>query len=309
MEHWDHYWLNRKTVTSFANSGYDTGYAGQLAQFWQDTFAGLAGSAVMLDLGCGNGALSLLALRSGKASTILAVDFAAIDPCQLFADDHVLLTELKQISFHPSCKMEALPFAEHHVDLAISQFGFEYSDITQSLPELFRVLQPNGKAVLLCHDAASEISLLCKAGITVLNELLKKGSLIDQLIDYAVRFAKTDAVQLDARREYNKKLIMAFQQYRMGLNDMQASFFNDIIGPFVSLMSNQSELNVCDFEHLKKQLGFELTRIADQVQAAYSIQDIRRFNDHAVKAGFNADIHPFTLNNLPFAWAITLKRT
>jgi len=309
MEHWDHYWLNRKTVTSFANSSFDYGYAGPIAQFWQDTFARLSNNAVMLDLGCGNGALSLLALRSGKAATVLAIDLAAIEPCQLFVDDHALLAELKKISFYPSCKIEALPFADHHIDLAISQFGFEYSDTTQSLPELYRVLQPHGKAVLLCHHADSHISLQCKAGITVLSDLLKAGSLIDQLIDYASQFAKPDTTQLDVRSASNKRLIMAFQHYRMRLNDAQASFFNDVIKPFVYLMSNQSELNVSEFVLLKKQVTFELTRIMDQVKASLNNDHIEIFKNNAENVGFLTDIKPFIIENVPFAWAIILKRS
>lgn len=309
MEHWDHYWLNRKTVTSFANSSFDNGYAGPLAQFWQDTFACLSDSNVMLDLGCGNGALSLLALRSGKASAVLAIDLATIDPCHLFADDLALSAELQQISFHPSCKIEALPFADHSIDFAISQFGFEYSDTTQSLPELCRVLRPNGKAVLLCHHADSDISLLCHSGVTVLSDLLKEGALIDQLIDYAYRFEKSDATKLAARSAHNKQLILAFQHYRMGLNDTQASFFNDIIRPFVSLMSNQGELNVSEFIFIKKQLALELNRIADQVKASLNDDHIEVFKNNAENVGFLTDIKPFFIENVPFAWAITLERT
>ena len=47
--------------------------------------------------------------------------------------------------------IEALPFNDCWFDAVVSQFGFEYADVTKAAQELARVLKPEGIAALLTH--------------------------------------------------------------------------------------------------------------------------------------------------------------
>lgn len=308
MEHWDQYWLNRKTLTSFANSEFNVGYGGELASFWCETFAKLGHKSVILDLGCGNGALSLLALRSNKAASVLAVDLAAINPCQLFSRDEKILVELNNISFYPKCNMESLPLSDNAIDLVVSQFGFEYSNMSLTLRELNRVIRTNGKAFFLCHHVDSEVSLSCTAGVKVLNDLLKPSFLIDQLIEYAMLFSQMTPNTHEAKITYNRDLVTAFKKYAAGLNSAQTNFFNEVIRPFISLMSNQSNLNPDEFRYLKEQLAFELNRIHDQVNSTLDNESISKLKKLAIASGFEPTIEVFKINGKPFAWLVELSQ-
>ena len=71
--------------------------------------------------------------------------------------------------------MTELPFADHSVDLAISQYGFEYSDMEQTVTELDRVLKPAAKICLVMHSTSSEFirptADLIRESRRVLNEV------------------------------------------------------------------------------------------------------------------------------------------
>jgi ubiquinone/menaquinone biosynthesis C-methylase UbiE len=117
-----------------------------LSLHWAQVAASLQHGARVLDLGCGAGAVAheLLAARADLQLT--GVDFARI-PFTLRA--HVeLLSETP---------MECLPFAERSFGAAVSQFGFEYSRISESAAELARVLAPGARLSMLVHHASSGI--------------------------------------------------------------------------------------------------------------------------------------------------------
>ena len=146
---WSFMW-QANSLTTFGSTDFVENYDGAILEFWQSQLQGELSHVV--DLACGNGALTWIAndlLNSQQPqATITGVDFAAIDPFKVLGrkpDDYPAIT------FIGNSPIEQLPFADGSVDIAISQYGLEYSDLDQSIPEIARVLTPAGKMSFILH--------------------------------------------------------------------------------------------------------------------------------------------------------------
>jgi SAM-dependent methyltransferase len=83
-----------------------------------------------------------------------AVDLAAIAP-EWPAQLAPALRE--RLHFHPATAVERLPLADASIDLAISQFGLEYTALPAALAELHRVLKPTGGRIALIVHASESL--------------------------------------------------------------------------------------------------------------------------------------------------------
>jgi len=159
----------------------------------------------VIDLACGNGALSFLSdkvLNNGQPRTrITGIDFANINPFKRLRkkkSDH------KKIEFIANTAIEKLPFDNHSVDMAISQWGLEYSDIDKAIPELGRVLKSKAKIALICHHDDSDILKRCMFDLEGMKVILGNGSIfeyflaLDKLYNGKITF---EEVKADPERE------------------------------------------------------------------------------------------------------------
>jgi len=76
------------------------------------------------------------------------VDLAEVTPPWLAA---LPLSKRARVQFRSGCAAEQLPFADASFALVVSQWGLEYSDLNLSVPEILRVLAPQGRVQLLLH--------------------------------------------------------------------------------------------------------------------------------------------------------------
>ena len=134
---------------------------GLLQQEWRSFFSSLNDKASILDLGTGNGALAVMAVSAATEDTgnsrsfdVHGCDFAAIEPC-LYVQSRA--EGLAQIQFHAETAMEKLPFGDASYDAVCGQYALEYSDVSESVPELMRVLRSGGSLQFLLHDAAGAL--------------------------------------------------------------------------------------------------------------------------------------------------------
>lgn len=124
-----------------------------LHRHWRQFVTSLGNGSRLLDLGTGNGALALLALRAARQAglelEVHGVDSALIDPPRYLP---AMATELRAIRFHSGVAMEQLPFADQHFDAVVGQYALEYSDTARSVPEWLRVLRVGGTFRFLLHS-------------------------------------------------------------------------------------------------------------------------------------------------------------
>ena len=173
---WNDYW-HFDRLSSFDDEG-QVNYREEVAAGWRAFFDSLPQGASILDLCTGNGAVAVMAAeasrRGGKNFRIVAVDSADINPC-LYVKSH--RDELAKIEFCPATPTEKLPWRDGCFEAVVSQFGIEYSDLSQSIPELARVVAPAGKARLFLHAAEGAVVQRSELAIKEIDFLLHKADL------------------------------------------------------------------------------------------------------------------------------------
>jgi len=129
-----------------------------LQEEWRSFFGSLNEKASILDLGTGNGALAVMAVSvetgNSRSFDVHGCDLAAIEP-GLYLQSHA--EHLARIQFHAETAMEKLPFGDETYDAVCGQYALEYSDVSESVPELMRVLRSGGPLKFLLHDAAGAL--------------------------------------------------------------------------------------------------------------------------------------------------------
>jgi len=185
MQHWSDYWRNSGALNSFAESGAGSGYAGEIAAFWQQHLSKYAKDACVVDVGTGNGALAVLINEYGKkhkrAWEVIGVDAAAINPTASLQGKPELQKKLKGITFHGETPIEKMPFADDSIDCVTSQFAFEYADAEPALKEIFRVLKPGGELVVMAHHSESALVQDSQRGLQIFDYILHNSPLFMQL--------------------------------------------------------------------------------------------------------------------------------
>jgi SAM-dependent methyltransferase len=132
-----------------------------LSNHWATFAQGLAPGTRVLDLGCGAGAVARLLLNARGQLHVTGIDFARI-PLKM-SENVELLSETA---------MESLPFAEARFGAAVSQFGYEYSQLADTVHELKRVLAPAARISFLVHHADSAIVRTNRSRLSALQGFL-----------------------------------------------------------------------------------------------------------------------------------------
>ena len=132
---WDVYWKGTRENAAHKEGGPQEA---ALASFWEDVFAEHLAprlSPRMLDIACGNGAVTGRALSRGEPLESYCVDYSAS-----------ALAELRKRHSASVCvaaDAARLPWRERQFDLVVSQFGLEYAG-PEALLEAGRVVA-NGR--------------------------------------------------------------------------------------------------------------------------------------------------------------------
>ena len=173
---WTRYWATGE-VTSLPEVYRDPG-EGPLAAVWRRELAALGRRARVLDLGCGNGAVALLAAETAVARDarweVHGVDSAAIDPVRAVTARY--RDAVSRVTFHPETSMSSTPFAGGYFDLVVGQFALEYGDPPRVLAEVERVLRPAGRAAFIIHLQESAVVATARVELAQLEEVLAHGT-------------------------------------------------------------------------------------------------------------------------------------
>jgi SAM-dependent methyltransferase len=135
---WTQYWKSGRLHSCFvAGNPFETQH------IWSPFLDQLPDDSKVLDLACGAGALTRLAVAHGRGFAVTGVDYASEVPPIPGAD--ILL----------ETALEELPFPDGVFDAVISQFGLEYADTHRALPEALRVIGKGGRFAFLAHADTS----------------------------------------------------------------------------------------------------------------------------------------------------------
>ena len=208
---WDRYWQCDRIASCFDGAG-ATNYDDSIAAGWRDFFAALPTGARIIDLCTGNGAIALIAAAAGKDFSITAVDQADIDPPS-FVTRH--RDEIGKVRFLGRTEVEALPFPEDSFDVAISQYGLEYSEVPRTVSEIARVLGPGGRVRFVVHASDGIVAANARTVIAEADLLLGE---IDLMGASRRCFEACAAVEGgDVSEDAREKAKAAFQAFRSAL--------------------------------------------------------------------------------------------
>ena len=151
---WSTLW-SRKTITTL-ESLFPENYDLNIAEFWQQLL--VDDCQKIVDLACGNGALSWLVSeyleKTSAKAQVIGLDAASIDPFTTLDKDPEAYPMVKFLGDVP---MEDLPFDSSSIDIAVSQYGLEYANLPQAIAEIARVLKPRSKMGFIVHNKESTV--------------------------------------------------------------------------------------------------------------------------------------------------------
>lgn len=188
-------------------------YDGGIGAFWSDCFAGLTPGQRVLDVCTGNGALPamLAELRPDVAIEVDAVDLAELSPRWLSGLPEAMRGRIR---FHGGVNAESLPFPDASFDLAVSQYGIEYTGHEASIAELARTLRPGGRCAFVLHHAGSHLHAVAADEAAAARILLDEDGLLRHaasLLPYLALAAegqverlRADAAANSARGSFNE---------------------------------------------------------------------------------------------------------
>jgi len=243
--------------------------------FWQNFAAALPHNARVLDLATGNGAVVKQLLSSRSDLKITGVDSAAIRP-----HDHVDSADpLATAVFLADTDITDLPFADRSFDAVTSQFGLEYSDVAQSVPEAARILATGGKLLLLVHHTDSAILSSGERTLREIDLLLRPDGLVDTVMAYVQGSASDEVLEQAGQRflaEPTPKTRHASGQILEGVNR--------VITDRVSHPDRATALA----NTMHQRLRAEQARLTQLLQAARSENDMVRIQELLATSGMDA---------------------
>lgn len=315
MEHWSAYWQNTDSLNSFAEGKVASGYKGELEGFWKKQLSILSTNAILVDLGTGNGALANLIaeqkLQQQKHWRIVAIDAANIEPKRLIQTQPSLKKSLAEVRFLGGTRIEQMPFSCNSIDLLVSQFAFEYSDIRLSIREVWRVLKPNGHFVAVMHCQNSPLTIHTAIGIQVMRNLLIEQGIIEKimlLLEYVSERAKTFSNEQQFL-QMNQLLLQQVRQFQQRLKSTnEREWFDYLFAPFAALLFQPTAQNIIRAIQLRNNLRFYLQRLEDQQAASITSHHISVLQQYITELSGRIDIAELYIEGELLGLTMTIEK-
>ena len=242
----------------------------------------------VLDLACGNGDLALIAYSVVKKQqlnhSIYAIDYSNIR----LREDIQGKDALDYISWLPNTYAEDLPIEDNSIALVLSQFGFEYTNIEETVVELARVIKIEGKLSFLIHHDDSFISRQSDIELPCYEALLFKEKLFTSaksLINSAA-IEKGSIESEELRHELNQKLSRVHNKYK-GCSAVIA--FVHLLKDKLSNLSKIKNNNYWrEFDALEHSFKAHHKRLTQMMNSVYSEKDIAKLEDIFINNGFKS---------------------
>ncbi len=304
-EHWSNYW-DKGTVTTFYKK-FNNNYDKEIKSHWEKAFSQLPNPAHVVDLATGNGALlSLLNQYAGVNNmpfSAIGIDFAELNPkvTEKVINENVSMVEntlIEDTQLDGSC-----------IDLAISQFGFEYADIPAAVTELDRILKPKASINFIMHAHNSQIindghnSL---KQIELVNNQLKINKIIRKIVPAIHKLRETGQqrfkLRADHLRDQLNESIAIISKFAESIADPgyidfyyehALSLFKGQISQTYTVEQKMQQLDWVESETASLKL-----RMQDLTSVAMTEQANKNLTDLLEQVGFkDVEIQPFEYNN------------
>jgi len=217
---WSDYWQD-SAKTSFDIEPTNS-FLQVLDSEWANLISNIERPNRILDIGTGGGALIRLGLKHQKVKhSYIGIDYAKLN----LADD---ITQDKCVQIIENENVETLTLTESSIDLAISQFAIEYSNLKLSIKEIARVLKINGKFTFICHCSDSEIIRRNSDILNTLNKVLEANGVLDNVQNLLIALGRSpDNISLlkTLQIKLKENLTSVQARYPDTINDINLPLF------------------------------------------------------------------------------------
>jgi hypothetical protein len=309
MEPWGNFWQKGHSTTfgEYYADGYTNGY---ISEWWKGILNSHTGDDLkILEVGCGNASLLPCTLDLGINGSYSGVDAADV---KLPSAAEKRLNEKISVSLTGNTKIEGYQ-PDGKFNLIASVYGVEYSDLSLSLPQLKKMLLPNGKVNFLMHHSGSVITEMSQKALgefdfdlmkSVINNLEIINSELNKLHGKLPKLQKSKVAET-ARENVNTALGSIMNKPPSSRNPILVDFSVATLGFFKIIQQPKSDRKdyldsiLPDFYSSKE-------RFSQMVNVARDKQEIKTFEKNMVDAGFSeVIIDSMDKDEKPVAWKIT----
>lgn len=261
---WSNYW-KQGHLNSFGDAT-NKNYKGVIESSWTQFFDQFKDKTnTLVDIGTGNGALIDIAINNANSSLC---HFIGVDYAKLSVNENL---KRPNIRFLENTNAENLPIEDHSVSAVISQFGIEYTDFSKSIPEVARVLTPEGKVRFVIHYTQSIIVKPNSEIHTVLKLLKGEDGLLAQLKSLLSTIDRKGLRSSEAeksRTNLNTRLNgISNRNALLGTNF--PAFLRAVVNPSLPYVKKQAMLDIFESE-----MNSQFERLDDLIRAAKSNEEI-----------------------------------
>ncbi len=311
---WSNYWSAGFESTFTGHD--DTEFFKVLDQQWLELFAARAENSTIVDLGAGNGALtakiSEANTQAQKGFTVIAVDYSDIESrSPIFKNE--------DITVRSHTAIEETGLEDQSVDLAVSQYGFEYADHEKASAEIARILKPGGEFNAVVHHRQSEVSQSCasthmQVGLCYRSELTSVcAKLIKRLrkLDKSHRDPREDETSEKLRDELNTRVSRVLE-YAQEYPDQ--NHVNYYVNELTSLFGEQAKkLNfgqkLAIIENVEEQEKHLQLRMEAMLKASLDAEGIKALEDQLRKNGLLVEESEILTHDFKtFGWRLIAKK-
>ena len=296
--HWDLYWQQNTSGHSFndeTTSGRITD-AYIIKDFWQAKFACFPSPALIVDIATGNGALVDLAANYAHSHDLNwylnGIDSAKINPIR---------SSCNNIKFLSETSMDCLPFDDASVDVACSQFGFEYGPTNQAVAEVLRILKPGGRFIAMVHSTESIITQNSKSTTSVIGDLEERSIFQD---------ISTLALENDFsifQRNLLTKLRVIRELYQGTGSEAELFAIIAQLGSIIKRVNDVGLANtIAALHHFVTHQRAHFLRLSEQQGVAYDIVALDNLASLVQEKRGLLSYNQITINDAVYAWEVNI---